>query len=238
MTRSQVWDGTAWVPLVIAEAIPSSVPPGMVASTVAAVAPTGWLFFGQTVVGADVLHPGLWAVAPAVWKVGSDLVLPDVEGASLRQQATNHGTVAGDNFINLTAEQLAAHTHSIAHIHPGPSHNHTIAHTHSIEHQHPNVTAGYGSSEANRVLNSKSGDASWGGLDAQIIGGSGVDWGSVQVNLPNWTGNSGTSSAGSTGDAGAGDTGPASAADSGSAGEAVNVDTRGMRLIVMHMVKT
>jgi microcystin-dependent protein len=91
-------------------------------------------------VGAQSSYPALWAVAPAAWKSGSDLVLPDLGDTILIQADTiaTLGATGGSNTRTLTTNELPAHTHTgPSHTHSTPAHQHTGttstngAHTHT-----------------------------------------------------------------------------------------------------------
>jgi hypothetical protein len=135
-------------------------PAGLVEATVAATAPGGALMLdGSTVTGAQTLHPELWAVAPAAWKSGADLILPDARGRTIIGAGTGAGLTArtlgalvGVESVTLSAAEsgVAAHTHGTsghshsvsAHTHSETSHSHSVsahthstpAHTHGIDH--------------------------------------------------------------------------------------------------------
>lgn len=90
------------------------VPSGTISATIAASAPTGWLLLnGSTVVGGSVTYPGLWAVAPAAWKVGADLVLPDWRGRAIIGAGTGAGLT--NRVLNTVggSENLQQHDHDI-----------------------------------------------------------------------------------------------------------------------------
>ena len=97
------------------------VPAGTVRATVNTTADPGWLLFNQAVSNAQTLYPSLWAVAPAAWKSGSTLNLPDlankvIEGAG----ATANGATGGSNTKVIGTANLPPHTHT------GPSHTHDV----------------------------------------------------------------------------------------------------------------
>jgi microcystin-dependent protein len=91
------------------------VPAGTIRATVKTTADDGWLLFNQTVVGAQSAYPALWAVAPAGWKSGSDLVLPNVDDSVLMDAGSvaSLGTVDGANTATLAEANLPAHVHTI-----------------------------------------------------------------------------------------------------------------------------
>jgi len=105
--------------------------PGDLKPTVASVAPDGWLLLnGSSIANGDTLYPGLWAVAPASWKSGTNLVLPNMSGRTVLGGGTT-GAVGGANSRTLTIANL-------------PSHDHAMAHTHSIAHDHSASTTSAG----------------------------------------------------------------------------------------------
>ena len=200
--------------------------PGDIDATVAAVPPAGWLLFGQTVVGADLLHPDLWAVAPTAWKVGTDLVLPDLTDCYLAGRPTP-GAVGGSNTVTLTAANL-------------PAHAHTMAHTHSITHDHAsfNATGGYTGSDMSHQ-HDVSQDNAAGGVGGVLARGVTTAWSTtglmsvagahthtvtIPVNIANYAGNSLASSAANTGNS--------------TGGTALALDTTPKHLRVNWIIKT
>lgn len=106
------------------------VPAGTVRQTVATSADPGWLLFNQTAVGAQTLYPALWAVAPAAWKSGADLVLPNLADTVIAGAgATAIGATGGANTKTIASGNLPPHTHTGG------------AHTHAIDHNHANATS-------------------------------------------------------------------------------------------------
>lgn len=111
-------------------------PGGAVTLTIAAVAPAGWaLFTGQTLTGADVAYPALWAVAPAAWKSGANLILPDARGRYLVTSggAAALGSVGGSNSRTLTTAQMPYHGHGGATASENANHYHSVPdHLHGV----------------------------------------------------------------------------------------------------------
>jgi microcystin-dependent protein len=103
------------------------VPVGTVAATIRSSADAGWALMGTTVTNAENNYPALWAVAPAGWRSGSDLVLPDMSDRYLSGKSSTDtlGAEVGSNDVTLATANLPSHTHS------GPSHSHTINHGHA-----------------------------------------------------------------------------------------------------------
>lgn len=139
---------------------PSSVTatPGMVAATISATAPAGWLLLdGSTVTGAQTLYPYLWAVAPTAWKSGASLILPDSRGRTVIGSGTGAGLTArtlgatvGVESVTLSAAESGQPGFTVvqnAHNHTQDSHNHTQSgHTHS-EGSHTHTEGGHTHSE-------------------------------------------------------------------------------------------
>jgi hypothetical protein len=97
------------------------VPAGTVALSIAAAAPTGWLFHNQTSVGAQTAFPALWAVAPASWKSGANLVIPNLADRALMQAGTTAlGATGGSQSLTIAAGNLPAHAHGPGTLAPSP----------------------------------------------------------------------------------------------------------------------
>lgn len=111
-------------------------PAGTIAATIKSSADTGWLLLnGATVTSASSLYPALWAVAPAAWKSGSSLLLPNMANRHLSGQDTGDtlGASSGSNTRQIASGNLPTHTHTLsAHTHTMASHSHTMAHTHTL----------------------------------------------------------------------------------------------------------
>ena len=91
-----------------------STPAGMIAFTIAAVQPTGWLFHNQTVVNAASTYPALWAVVPGDWQSGSDLVIPNLNNLVLMQFSTTAlGDTGGSSSVTIAEANLPPHDHGI-----------------------------------------------------------------------------------------------------------------------------
>lgn len=88
------------------------IPAGTTATTIASSAPTGWLFHNQTILNANSTYPSLWAVAPASWKSGTTLTIPDLTDAALMQAGTTVlGASGGANSRTIATANLPSHTH-------------------------------------------------------------------------------------------------------------------------------
>jgi microcystin-dependent protein len=112
-------------------------PAGTIAATIKSSADTGWLLLdGSTVTGAQSTYPALWAVAPAAWKSGSNLVLPTMANKYLsgKDSGETLGAEGGSNTKSLSATNLPKHTHTLsAHTHTMNDHVHSLSdHTHSL----------------------------------------------------------------------------------------------------------
>lgn len=131
-----IWSGSAWSPLAYSSDVADAVPAGVAAMYVLpGSVPSGWLELnGQTVVGADILYPDLWAIAPAGWKSGSNLTVPNLQGkfpagASASDTDFDLEDVGGSKTQTLTTTHLPAHTHDFTHTH-NISASSAGAHTH------------------------------------------------------------------------------------------------------------
>lgn len=81
-------------------------------------APTGFtLIDGSTIANAQTLYPDLWAVAPASWKSGANLVLPDWRGLMPMNVSAAHAllTTGGAETHTLSGAELPDHTHTDTH---------------------------------------------------------------------------------------------------------------------------
>jgi microcystin-dependent protein len=108
---------------------------GVISPYIGASAPTGWLLCdGSTVTNGQTLHPDLWAVLPASFKSGADIILPNLKGKVIV------GLDSSDTAFDTIGEtggdknSTAAHTHSLsAHTHQMQNHTHGLSsHTHSV----------------------------------------------------------------------------------------------------------
>ena len=94
--------------------------PGSVIATIGATADSGYaLLNGQTLTGAQTAYVGLWNRAPAGWKSGANLVLPDMRGRTIIMAGTGSGltprtlaTAVGVESVALTPAQTAVKGHS------------------------------------------------------------------------------------------------------------------------------
>lgn len=165
-------------------------------------APSGWLMCdGATVSRSE--FAGLFAVIGTAYGAGDGVTtfrLPDLRtrvplGADAERA---RGTTGGTESNTLGTEHL-------------PSHNHSMAHTHSIAHDHGAVTTSSNGNHDHAVLRS---DGTGTGTNGALARGSATNQTSSNssvtnegahthtVDLPNFTGNSGGSSAANTGNTG------------------------------------
>ena len=131
--------GTEWVPVVgggIGENTIEEVwPAGSIRATIKSTADPGWLLFGQTVAGAQTLYPALWAVAPAGWKSGANLVIPSDVDCGLRgSSVAGLGQTSGTNTKTLAEANLPPHAHNINH-----GHGTALSGTDTANHSHAGV---------------------------------------------------------------------------------------------------
>jgi microcystin-dependent protein len=108
------------------------VPAGTIVATIKSTADTGWLLLnGALVTGAESSYPSLWSAAPASWKTGSNLQLPNLANRMLEGVGTTAlGATGGSNTVTLTEANLPPHAHTV---NPpstvvsisDPGHNHT-----------------------------------------------------------------------------------------------------------------
>jgi microcystin-dependent protein len=145
-TRQRRWNGSVWV-TTFDEADYALAEAGDVCMSIKT-SKTGWLKMdGTAYASADTNYADLWAVAPAAWKSGSTLTLPDMTARTPMGGGTL-GATGGANSVTLATGNLPSHAHTVNHDHgssntgAGTSHAHTIAHTHTVtvgpdgSHQH------------------------------------------------------------------------------------------------------
>ena len=99
--------------------IAAAVLAGTIVYTARAAAPTGWLFLdGSTVVNGQTLYPALWAVIPAGWQSGANIVLPNARGRffiGLDPGNVSYDAVSetgGASQVSLSAGHLPPHSHT------------------------------------------------------------------------------------------------------------------------------
>lgn len=168
------------------EAVPDVNPVGTIISNIAGPANAGllaqgWLpLDGRSIVGADVEHPALWAVAPAAWKVTeNDLLLPNLTDRVLTGAGTTaNGTFGGltGNSLTLSTANLPAHRHveagTVTTAAGGHTHGTTVgtngSHSHDIAagsgtHGHPITDPGHRHNGADSALGHALIYTAWGG---------------------------------------------------------------------------
>lgn len=179
------------------------VPAGTTATTVAAAAPTGWLFFNQTVVNAQTLYPSLWAVAPAGWKSGSSLVLPDTRDKFIVGAGSSFtlGTAAGSNTKTIGTGNLPSHSHTIDHDHPAGTTS-TVSSDHSHGFSGTTDTQGNHAHTTGVASNGFISDGAGNNGSAGIASGAGFAFttvtGTTGAHAHNYSGNTGGISANHT----------------------------------------
>ena len=95
-------------------------PAGTLRQTVKTTADPGWLLMnGQSIAGADVAYPVLFAAAPAGWKSSTTLTLPDMANRMTigAGTAASVGVNGGSNTAIIGTTHLPTHTHAIDHDH-------------------------------------------------------------------------------------------------------------------------
>lgn len=123
---------------VVQQRTTSGTPAGTIVASIAATAPSGWFILdGSTITNGQNTQPALWAVIPAGWKSGANIVLPDARGRTIVGAGTGSGLTArtlnstfGAETVTLSAAEsgLPAHNHSTV----DGGHNHTQnAHGHA-----------------------------------------------------------------------------------------------------------
>ena len=145
--------GTNTTQIATTEFVMTAIPAGTVQDYVGDSEPSGWKFLnGQTLSGAQTAYPQLWAAAPAAWRSGSNLVLPDARGrVSVAKSASGTfsgaiGSTGGAETVTLTANQsgVKSHGHSFTgtqgtvnaetqeHTHSGTTGNDSPDHSHAV----------------------------------------------------------------------------------------------------------
>ena len=180
----------------------------------------GWLWMdGGVYAGANTLYPGLWAVAPSSWKSGTTLTLPNMTDRILQGPASGFtagiGLTNGANTITLSTAHMPSHSHTV------DNHNHTMNHNHpSVStsntgaHQHTGLYVGQTNGYATEVF--RGNPSSYGSNDqpgttesSSFAGQGRHRTGSAgdhqhTLNVPNFTGNTGTKTGLGTGSTGSG----------------------------------
>lgn len=115
VTSAKIADGTVSVADLASAVQNLLVPAGTVAATISSTADTGWLLLdGSSVLNASTAYPSLWAVAPASWKSGTTLTLPDMSNKTLGGSGTTTlGAAGGANSVTLSTSNLPSHYHTV-----------------------------------------------------------------------------------------------------------------------------
>jgi microcystin-dependent protein len=191
--------------------------PGDIKATTAFAATAGWLMLdGQAYANADTTYPALWAVAPASWKSGTTMTLPNAADRVLMGGGTL-GALGGANARTLIEANL-------------PAHDHTMAHTHTINHTHATATTSTTPDHDHTANYNMQNNTSAGGTLPRLSGAGQTTVNSIvpagahnhTVAVPAFSGNSGGASVTNTGNAGSG----------------TALDTTPAHLRVNYMVKT
>jgi len=134
VTSAAIEDGTITVADLASAVQNMLVPAGTIMATISSTADTGWLLLdGSTVSSASTLYPSLWSVAPASWKSGSSLVLPDMTDAMLSGDGnTTLGANAGSRTKSLSTSELPDHSHSMNHGHSDNFSANQSSHAHIV----------------------------------------------------------------------------------------------------------
>lgn len=151
------------------------VPVGTIAATIRSSADAGWALMGTTVTNAQNNYQALWAIAPASWRSGSNLVLPSMANRYLSGKSSTDtlGANGGSNDVTLTTAELPQHAHNTdSHSHGNTfalsdaGHSHTVTesnHSHSItdvNHSHPEQGRTSGQVLANHYVQRQGGTGS------------------------------------------------------------------------------
>lgn len=207
------------------------VPAGTITATIRSTADTGYLLLnGATVTSAQSTYPALWAVVPSSWQSGSSLVLPNMANKMLfGQTTTTLGATGGANTKTIASSNLPTHTHTVGtHTHAidhdhasftsasgGAAHTHSFsattgsngAHTHTIDDRTDTLASG---TSGEPMRSNNSGDAgtqpttSNGAHTHTLSGTTGSQTASHthSIDVPAFTGTSGSGGAANTGDGG------------------------------------
>lgn len=100
---------------------------GEIRMTVMTAAPPDWfLLNGQTVLDAQTLYPTFWVMAPASWKSGANIILPNATRRHL-VGGTTPGVVGGSDMVSLLTANLPVHHHADGSLVDGTAgdHDHT-----------------------------------------------------------------------------------------------------------------
>lgn len=133
--------------------------PGDIKVTVDPIQPGFLELNGTLQVNAATAYPDLWAVAPASWKSGNDLQLPDMSDRVLRGGGTAGATDGSDTFA-LVEGNIPSHQHST------PPHVHDISHGHgdnfsTASNSHSHTFSGSTASDGHTHTQTSDAGTSW-----------------------------------------------------------------------------
>jgi len=128
----------------VAALVEKLVPAGTIVATVKSSADAGWLLLnGLPVADASSNYPALWSAAPASWKSGTSLLLPNMANQMLEGAGTTAlGASGGSNTATLSATNLPKHVHTINHGHGNTFTADQAQHRHTVDPESISVTSG------------------------------------------------------------------------------------------------
>lgn len=138
----------------------------------------GWVWIeGQAIINCNTTYPDLWAAAPAGWKSGTTLNMPNMRGRIPIMQDT-----AQTEFDTLL-ETGGAKSTTLAKAN-------LPTHIHTNDHDHPATTAVAGGSSIYLSVD----NFQMGSTSQNVLGGGGGAF-PLQVDVPSYTGNTGNGAA-------------------------------------------
>ena len=188
---------------------------GDIKQSIRDVAEAGWLLLnGAAIASASSLYPGLWAVAPSSWKSGTTLTLPNMTDRILQGPASGSsagiGSTNGSNTVTLSTAHMPSHAHTVADHNHTMHHDHPSATTNTDTHNHTMLGNGIPADYVDipnyaMMRNLAAGSDHYGALGQnRITPTMATDSHSHSVDLPNFTGSSGTKTGLTTGNTGSG----------------------------------
>tara|TARA_R110002074_G_scaffold204360_1_gene372689 strand:+ start:1360 stop:2325 length:966 start_codon:yes stop_codon:yes gene_type:complete len=174
---------------------------GDIKQSIRDVAEAGWLLLnGAAIASASSLYPSLWAVAPASWKSGTTLTLPNMTDRILQGPASGSsagiGSTNGSNTVTLSTAHMPSHAHTMHHNHPSATTN-TDTHNHTMLGN--GIPADYVDIPNYAMMrNLAAGSDHYGALGQnRITPTMATDSHSHSLDVPNFTGSTGSSGSGS-----------------------------------------